>query len=143
MSDNHLLSHVIERLQLEATRTVTDVIARFGDIPPPPETTFVAASHLSPTIFTSPDTLDESLSILLSLPVPSPAQLSDIRALLEQPPSQSPTIKPTALSVSHSGHKTYVPIWIVQVWPRIHTFIRLSRVWAKAISTLISYSGPP
>ncbi|KAG8792735.1 hypothetical protein FRC12_005028 [Ceratobasidium sp. 428] len=137
-----LLPSVVERLQLEATQTVETAVARFINIPSPPETQFITISNTSPTVFTSLDILNKSLDFFFTLPSPSPSQLAEVRELLGQASSQHPPMTPMSLCVTtlESSCRVYLPTWIVQIWPRLHSFIQLALAWDKAILSLIELS---
>ncbi|KAG8692274.1 hypothetical protein FRC09_011339 [Ceratobasidium sp. 395] len=135
-----LLSHVLEQLQCDAAQPVDVAIPRFCNIPPPPEALFITLSGSYPTIFTSLDTLGESLDSLLALPAPSPSQLAELRQLTDEATSHHPISTPTSLCITHSNSRTYVPVWTVQVWLRLHTLIRLALSWIEVMSSLVAFS---
>ncbi|KAG9085057.1 hypothetical protein FRC06_003752 [Ceratobasidium sp. 370] len=140
MSIPSLQHLVLEKLQLEASQPIDVAISVFSNLPPPPDEQFVSLSDSNPEILLSPDVFEESFSLFLALPTPSPSQLADIRVLLTKAATCDPGSLPRSLCIACADRQVHVPTRVVQVWPCIHTLIRLSLAWVKIINNLISLS---
>ncbi|KAG8707251.1 hypothetical protein FRC09_001934 [Ceratobasidium sp. 395] len=139
----HIQQGVLEYLQRKAAEPVEAAVAYFSTVPPPPRAPFVTLCTSAPDIFTSLDALDQSYTQFLALPVPNPSQLSDIRDLLSQSTSQDPLSTPNSLCITYMGRPSRLPVWIVQVWLRLHTLIRLCMAWVDTVATLGTLSDSP
>ncbi|KAG9122254.1 hypothetical protein FRC07_001460 [Ceratobasidium sp. 392] len=141
MSAALIQQRILEQLQLEAAQPVDIAAACFSSVPPPPTNQFVSLCASKPTVFTSLDTFDHSYTLFLTLPIPNPSQLSEIRDSISQASSQSPASPGQSLRITHSNGQTYVPLWIIQIWPHLHALIRHCLAWANATSTLSMLAG--
>lgn len=84
------------------------------------------------------DTLDTSYNAWLALPVPEPGQLSQLRQQLAEAATESSALTLfQSLKTFYESRPIYVPVYILNLWPRLHSIIQYCRTWATANSTLI------
>lgn len=95
----------------------------------------ISLSNSPCTLFTHADTFETSFNIWLALPIPGTPQLSQLRQALSEAQVAPQSI--LSLKVSYGHHQIYLPAYVVNLWPRLHTIIRHCKAWAAAQSALI------
>lgn len=91
------------------------------------------------TYFTCADTLKTSYNLWLALPVPSLLQLSQLRQELAE--AQAGSLPARSLEISHASQRIYLPVYVVNLWPRLSTIIHHCKAWVDARSTLLQLAN--
>ncbi|QRV96744.1 Ulp1 protease family, carboxy-terminal catalytic domain protein [Ceratobasidium sp. AG-Ba] len=131
---------VLNRINLASSLPVSSALSKFA-YSLSSSSNYIQLSDTPASLFTSHNDIDSSFNVWIQIPIPNVLQRSNIHQAITRASDEFPGLE-ISLEVTYNSLVTYLPLWIMDLWPALGTLVFHCREWASARSHLLHIASP-